>query len=133
MSEADWGWAVVDPETRELRRFFKDGAVIAARGQAPSSFWEAHPLVTKFERSAAPEGGEVVRVWYDHDALPDAPETPTPDRPADLKFSGGWRTDYDFWAAHPDVEHVALFQFTDDDPANDGWSVSLWLSAARGV
>jgi len=122
-------WRIVDPETGEMRRFYADGAALVATGtRAPHGFWKKHPLVAEAHETPAGEGA-TVRLFLASLIAPDAPETDRPDRPADMDLSGEWKTDRDFWAAHPSVEHVEVRQLVDDDPAGDCWTAALWLKA----
>lgn len=131
MTETTWAWRIIDAETNETRRFYRDGAALAAVGKPhPKAFWDRHPLVDRVENRWVGPGDEIeVKVWLNGKAAPDAPDTTRPGRPADLSFSGVWRTDVEFWAAQPDVEHAELRQHTGDQPDEDAWAVDLWLKA----
>jgi hypothetical protein len=131
MTEQTWAWRIVDGETNETRRFYLDGAALAAVGKPhPKSFWDRHPLVERVEnRWVGPDDEVEIRVWLNDKAAAEAVETIKPDRPADLNFSGEWRGDHDFWAAHPDVEHVDLRQHVGAQADDDLWTVDLWLKA----
>lgn len=123
-------WQIVNPETNEARRFYADGAALVATGtREPHGFWQKHPLVAEAHETPAADGGATVRIFLSRLDAPEAPETTRPDRPADLELSGEWKTDVDFWAGHPGVEHAEVRQLVDDDPAGDCWTVSLWLKA----
>jgi hypothetical protein len=131
-TEQAWTWRIINTETGEARRFYRDGAALAAIGKPhPKTFWDRHPLVDRVENRWVGPGDEVeVKIWTTGEATPDAPETARPGRPADLQFSGGWRSDPDFWAAHPDAEHVEFYQSVDvDEPDGDTWTVAIWLKA----
>ncbi|USQ97222.1 hypothetical protein [Caulobacter sp. RL271] len=124
-------WQIVDTSTNEVRRFYADGAALVATGtRAPHAFWQRHPLIAQAIETAGPDGETAtVRIWLAMLGAPEAPNTARPSRPADMTLTGEWKTDVDFWAAHPSVEHVELHQLVDDDPAGDCWTASLWLKA----
>lgn len=123
-------WQIVNQDTGEARRFYEDGAALVATGtRAPHGFWQKHPLVAEAHETSAGDGNATVRIFLGSLDAPDAPETTRPNRPADMTLSGEWKTDHEFWAAHPAVEHVELRQLVDDEPAGDCWSVELWLRA----
>lgn len=124
-------WRTVNEETGEMRRFYNDGAALIATGtRAPNGFWHKHPLVAEAHETEAAEDGEAtVRIFLARLDAPDAPETEQPDRPADMRLVGEWRTEHDFWAAHPGVEHVEVRQLAGDEPDGDCWTVALWLKA----
>lgn len=121
-------WQIVNQDTNEARRFYADGAALVATGtRAPHGFWKKHPLVADAHETEAVNGGAQVRIFLDRLEAPDMPNTTRPNRPADMELVGEWKTDRDFWAAHPSVEHVELQQLIGDDPAGDCWTASLWL------
>ena len=121
-------WQIVNPETNEARRFYADGAALVATGtRAPHGFWQKHPLVAEAHETPATEGEATVRIFLARLDAPEAPETEQPDRPADLRFVGEWKTDVDFWAAHPWAEHVEVRQMIGDQPDGDCWTAALWL------
>ena len=123
-------WQIVNQETNEARRFYADGAALVATGtRAPHGFWKKHPMIAEAHEEPIADGGAEVRIFLAQLDAPDAPETDRPARPADLELSGEWKTDLDFWAAHPAVEHAEVRQLIGDDHAGDCWSVSLWLKA----
>lgn len=129
MTAEAFTWRTVNPETGEVRRFYEDGAALVVTGtRAPHAFWQRHPLIAQAIETAEPDGETAtVRIFLATLETPDAPETTRPARPADLELSGEWKTDLDFWAAHPAVEHVAVHQMVDDDPAGDCWTAEIWL------
>lgn len=129
MTAEAFTWQTVNQETGEVRRFYADGAALVATGtRAPHAFWQRHPLVAKAIETPAADGQTAtVRIFLASLDAPQAADTLRPDRPADLTLSGEWKTDHDFWAAHPAVAHVEVRQMVDDDPAGDCWTVELWL------
>ena len=121
-------WQIVDPETNEARRFYTDGAALVATGtRAPHGFWQKHPLVAEAHETDALNGGATVRIFLASLVTPEAPATERPDRHADMELVGQWKTDHDFWAAHPAVEHVEVHQLIGDEPDGDCWTAALWL------
>ena len=131
MTDQDWSWQIIDTATNEARRIYKDGATFAAVGRPhDKAFWDRHPLVERAENLwVGPDDEVEVRVWVKPDADPGiALKTTPPDRAPDLKFAVRWETSLDFWVAHPDVFHAAaLHHLGDDNPADDVWSVEIWL------
>lgn len=129
MTAEAFTWQTVNHETGEVRRFYSDGAALIATGtRAPHGFWRKHPLIAEAHETAGPDGrSATVRIFLAALDAPDAPETARPPRPADMTLTGEWKTDSDFWAAHPAVEHVAVHQMVDDDPAGDCWTAEIWL------
>lgn len=127
----NWSWRIIDTATNEARRFYADGSALAAIGKPhEKTFWDRHPLVERVDnRWVGPDDEVEVRIWIRQQSAPLSPMGGQPARPADLQFSGLWTTDFDFWAAHPDVEYVELRQHFGDDPYDDSWSVLLWLKA----
>lgn len=121
-------WRTVNDDG-EMRRFYQDGASLIATGtRAPHGFWQKHPLIAEAHETVSPDGETAtVRLFLATLDAPDASETARPDRPADMTLSGEWKTDRDFWAAHPAVAHVEARQLVGDDPAGDCWTVELWL------
>jgi hypothetical protein len=130
-TEQPWTWRVINNETGEARRVYRDGATLAAIGKPHAkAFWDRHPLVQRVEnRWVGPDDEVEVKIWTNGEAAPQAPHTARPHRPADLRFSGAWKTDADFWAAHPDVEHAEVRQHLGDQVNDDAWTVDLWLKA----
>lgn len=125
-----WLWRTVNNDTGEARRFYGDGAALVATGTpAPKGFWQAHPLVQSVREVETGAGEVSVRIFLAVLDAPEAPDTAKPDRPADLRFSGEWKTDVGFWAAHPWVEHLEARQLVGDEPDGDCWTVALWLKA----
>lgn len=123
-------WRIVDPETNEVRRFYADGAALVATGlRAPEGFWRAHPLIDHAREAPADNDHVAVRIILATLDTPPTPDTSKPARPADLRFTGEWKTDAGFWAAHPWVEHVEARQLIGDEPDGDCWTVDLWLKA----
>lgn len=121
-------WMIVNHETGERRRFYADGAGLVATGtRAPHGFWQKHPLIAEAHATPGKAGEETVRIFFDRLDWPQAPETERPSRPADMRLVGEWKTDRDFWAAHPAVTHVAVQQLLSDEPDGDCWIVELWL------
>ena len=129
MTAEPFTWRTVDEATGEVRRFYEDGAALVATGtRAPHGFWTRHPLVSQAIETAEPYGETAtVRLWLATLDAPDATATVRPARAPDMTLSGEWKTDRDFWAAHPSVEHVEARQLVADDPAGDCWTVELWL------
>lgn len=129
MNAEPFTWRTVNQETGEVRRFYDDGAALVATGtRAPHAFWQRHPMIAQAIETPAADGETAtVRIFLASLDAPNAPPTSRPGRPADMTLSGEWKTDPDFWAAHPAVEHVEVHQMVDDDPAGDCWSVELWL------
>lgn len=123
-------WQIVDQATNEARRFYADGAALIATGtRAPHGFWQKHPLVAEAHETDGPGDEATVRIFLARLDAPEAPETVRPDRPADMRLVGEWKTDADFWAAHPAAEHVEVRQLIGDEPDGDCWTVALWLKA----
>lgn len=122
-------WRTVNQETGEVRRFYEDGAALVASGtRAPHGFWRKHPLIAEAHETDGPDGlTATVRIFLDTLDLPEVPETTRPARPADMTLYGEWKTDHEFWAAHPAVEHVEVRQLVGDGPAGDCWTAELWL------
>ncbi|PIB95193.1 hypothetical protein [Caulobacter sp. X] len=128
MSAETVHWMTVNSETGEMRRLYADGAALIATGtRAPDWFWQKHPLIAEAHATPAGVDQEAVRIFLAQLEWPEAPETEQPDRPADMRLSGEWKTDRDFWAAHPAVEHAAVQQLLGFEPDGDCWVVELWL------
>ena len=130
MTAEPFTWQIVNQETNEARRFYADGAALVATGtRAPHGFWQKHPLIAEAHAAPAADGEETVRIFLASLDWPEAAETQRPDRPADMRLVGEWKTDPDFWAAHPAVEHVEVRQLIGDEPEGDCWTAALWLKA----
>lgn len=128
MTAEPFTWQIVNQETNEARRFYEDGAALVATGtRAPHGFWQKHPLIAEAHAAPAEDGKETVRIFLAGLDWPEVPETQRPDRPADMRLVGEWKTDSDFWAAHPAVEHVEVRQLIGDEPDGDCWTAALWL------
>lgn len=123
-----FSWQIVDQETNEVRRFYGDGAALVATGtRAPHGFWHKHPLIAEAHETSVAEGEATVRIFLAKLDVPEVPDTPRPDRLADMRLVGEWKTDAAFWAAHPWVEHVEVAQLIGDEPDGDCWTAALWL------